>query len=130
VTLASDNVTVLVQLSQHQVTVMRNGSTVDTIPVAVGDSSGPTPTGNFYVTEVIKVPANQPFFGPYAFGLSAFSNVYHSFDGGPGQTAMHGTDQPSLIGQNVSHGCIRMSNASATRMANEVPLGTPVDITA
>ncbi len=130
VTLTSDNVSVLIQVSKHRLTVMRNGSITDTTTVAVGAPSGPTPTGHYYVTEVIKVPANQPFFGPYAFGLSAFSGVYTSFDGGPGQVAMHGTDQPNLVGQNVSHGCIRMTDAAAKRLETLVPVGTPVRIVA
>lgn len=130
VTLASDDVSVLVRVAKHSLTVMRNGSVIDTTTVAVGATSGPTPTGHFYVTEVIKVPLNQPFFGPYAFGLSAFSAVYTTFDGGPGQVAMHGTDQPNLIGQAVSHGCIRMADAAAARLATEVPVGTPVEIVA
>ncbi|MGH9128347.1 MAG: L,D-transpeptidase [Acidimicrobiales bacterium] len=130
VTLSQDPMRVMVQLSQHKLTVFKGASIVDTIPVAVGAPSGPTPTGHYYVTQVIPVPANQPFFGPYAFGLSAFSGVYASFSGGPGQTAMHGTDQPNLIGQNISHGCIRMTNASASRLHTEMPVGTPVVITA
>jgi len=42
--------------------------------------------------------------------------------------AIHGTNAPWLIGQAVSHGCIRMNNAAITRLARVVPLGTPVRI--
>jgi lipoprotein-anchoring transpeptidase ErfK/SrfK len=97
--------------------------------VAVGSPESPTPTGHFYVTERIKVsdPAESPY-GPYALGLSGFSNTYTSFDGGPGQIAIHGTDEPSEIGQYASHGCVRLNNADITTLEAQVEDGTPVDI--
>jgi lipoprotein-anchoring transpeptidase ErfK/SrfK len=45
---------------------------------------------------------------------------------GGGQYAIHGTNQPSLIGHFVSHGCIRMYNADITDLYSRVSIGTPV----
>nr|MDQ3388283.1 L,D-transpeptidase family protein [Gemmatimonadota bacterium] len=42
------------------------------------------------------------------------------------QIAIHGTDRPELLGQRVSHGCIRLSNANALRLFHNVQIGTPV----
>jgi lipoprotein-anchoring transpeptidase ErfK/SrfK len=42
--------------------------------------------------------------------------------------AVHGTNAPELLGQNVSHGCIRMSNEAARQLYYEVEVGTPVII--
>lgn len=42
--------------------------------------------------------------------------------------AVHGTNFPELLGQNVSHGCIRMTNEAARRLYHEVEIGTPVII--
>jgi lipoprotein-anchoring transpeptidase ErfK/SrfK len=42
--------------------------------------------------------------------------------------AVHGTNNPELLGQQVSHGCIRMSNEDARRLYHEVEIGTPVII--
>jgi L,D-transpeptidase YbiS len=42
--------------------------------------------------------------------------------------AVHGTDHPELLGQSVSHGCIRMTNEAARRLYHEVDVGTPVII--
>ncbi|MEM7462899.1 MAG: L,D-transpeptidase [Pseudomonadota bacterium] len=39
---------------------------------------------------------------------------------------IHGTTQPSSIGQSVSNGCIRMINDHVIDLYNRVPLGTPV----
>lgn len=42
--------------------------------------------------------------------------------------AVHGTNKPELLGQAVSHGCIRMTNEAARRLYHEVEVGTPVII--
>jgi lipoprotein-anchoring transpeptidase ErfK/SrfK len=48
---------------------------------------------------------------------------------GGGQYAIHGTNQPNLIGGFVSHGCIRMYNADITDLFGRVSVGTPVVVT-
>ena len=88
----------------------------------------PTPTGTFYITELLKQSNAQGAYGPYAFGLSAFSNVLQSFGGGPGQIGLHGTNEPGVLGTSASHGCIRVSNTIIVRLAGLLPLGTPVVI--
>jgi lipoprotein-anchoring transpeptidase ErfK/SrfK len=42
--------------------------------------------------------------------------------------AVHGTNHPELLGQDVSHGCIRMSNEAARYLYHQVNVGTPVFI--
>jgi lipoprotein-anchoring transpeptidase ErfK/SrfK len=42
--------------------------------------------------------------------------------------AIHGTNHPELLGQRISHGCIRLSNADALRLFHEVQPGTEVVI--
>jgi lipoprotein-anchoring transpeptidase ErfK/SrfK len=39
---------------------------------------------------------------------------------------IHGTPEPGLIGHSESHGCVRMTNWDATRVADLVTEGTPV----
>jgi lipoprotein-anchoring transpeptidase ErfK/SrfK len=48
---------------------------------------------------------------------------------GGGQYAIHGTNQPNLIGGFVSHGCIRMYNADVRDLYSRVGVGTPVVVT-
>ena len=48
---------------------------------------------------------------------------------GGGQYAIHGTNQPNLIGGFVSHGCIRMYNADVRDLYGRVSVGTPVVVT-
>jgi lipoprotein-anchoring transpeptidase ErfK/SrfK len=42
--------------------------------------------------------------------------------------AVHGTQKPDLLGQSVSHGCIRMTNEAARYLYHQVEVGTPVII--
>jgi lipoprotein-anchoring transpeptidase ErfK/SrfK len=128
VSLASDPYRVTVSLRQHRITVRRSGRMIVRAAVAVGRSTLPTPTGVFYVTDLLKQADPQGEYGPYAFGLSAFSDVLFSFGGGPGQIGLHGTDEPALLGSNASHGCVRVANSVITRLARILPLGTPVVI--
>ncbi|MEG6507556.1 L,D-transpeptidase [Methyloligella sp. 2.7D] len=42
---------------------------------------------------------------------------------------IHGTDAPWTVGQEVSHGCIRMYNRDVIDLYNRVPVGTKVVVT-
>ena len=44
--------------------------------------------------------------------------------------SIHGTGDPSSLGKDASHGCIRLSNDGITKLIHAVPLGTPVQIVA
>jgi len=114
-----------VNTAAHTLTVGDGAQIVDTESVATGTGGTPTPLGTFYLTELIR-PIGQPYYGPYAYTLTAHSDVLHSFMGGDGTIGIHGTDAPGSIGRAVSHGCIRMSNTGITQLAHTLPLGTPV----
>jgi lipoprotein-anchoring transpeptidase ErfK/SrfK len=129
VKLARDDFYARIQLRTQRITVWRSGRVILRQPVGVGRASLPTPKGLYYIVELLKQPDPRGPYGPYAFGLSGFSNVLYSFGGGPGQIGMHGTNDPSGIGRRVSHGCIRMRNSVITKLAHLLPLGTPVRIT-
>ena len=62
-----------------------------------------------------------------ALATSAFSPKLSYWLGG-GQVAIHGTNQPQLIGQAVSHGCVRMTNADIVAVSDLVSVGSPVII--
>lgn len=54
--------------------------------------------------------------------------MLEEFNGAPPQLAIHGTNQPELIGQNISNGCIRMFNEDIMTVVENTGLGTPVII--
>ena len=111
-----------VSTEQNTLSLYRNNTLVTTYPAATGTGGTPTPHGSFYLTELLA-PTNSGY-GPYAFGLSAYSAVLSSF----GQIGLHGTDDAASIGRAVSHGCIRLSNADITTLATTLPLGTPITV--
>lgn len=119
---------VTVRLHDRRLVVWRKGRVVLRTRVAIGRAVTPTPTGKYFLTELLKQPNPRGAYGPLAFGTSAYSDVLQSFGGGPGQVGIHGTNRPSLIGSEVSKGCIRVKNSTIRRLAKMLPLGTPVSI--
>jgi lipoprotein-anchoring transpeptidase ErfK/SrfK len=117
-----------VDASDHRLEIRRDGLLWLSTTVGIGTGATPTPRGRFYVIELLAPPNPEGLYGPYAFGLSGFSETLSSFAGGPGVIGIHGTDQPSALGTDVSHGCVRVHNDIITLMAEFVPLGTPVVI--
>lgn len=128
VALASNPYRIEVDLSDFLLSVYRDDRLVLDSPAAVGTGGTPTPTGLFFTTILAKPESSTSPYGKYAYGLSGYSEVLNTFAGGDGQIAIHGTNQPSLIGTAVSHGCIRLDNPTITKIARLIPLGTPVRI--
>jgi lipoprotein-anchoring transpeptidase ErfK/SrfK len=95
--------------------------------VAVGRPGMETPLGLYYVTVRFK-PVQEPFLGAFAFETSAYSKL-SDWPGG-GVVGLHGWNDPSVIGQAVSHGCIRMANTTAAFLRDRVPLGAPIRVVA
>lgn len=120
----------VVSSKDFTLTVLRDGKKFETFKIGTGQDQYPTPGGIFYVKELLQPPeANGPY-GPYAYGLSGYTEVAElaNFNGGDGTIGIHGTNDPSSIGKSVSHGCIRLSNDDITKLTKFLPLGTPVEI--
>ncbi len=118
---------IVVDVSQRRLTLYRNAKRVLTASVAVGSPSTPTPIGRFYVNQrLVPADVGGPY-GPGAIGISAFSNVLTGWTQG-GPVAIHGTNEPWSIGHAVSNGCIRLPNATLTRVFRMTIAGTPVII--
>ena len=67
---------------------------------------------------------------PFALALSARSNVFQEFDGGPGQIALHGlANVGGILGTAVSHGCVRLDNDAMRWLVIRIGPGVPVTIT-
>ncbi len=118
-----------VSLSGFEMVVQKGDEVVLETPIGVGTQDTPTIGGEFY-TWVLIDPTNAGY-GSYAYGLSGFSSL-EQFAGGDGRMGIHGTDDDSSIGRNVSHGCIRVPDEVVVEMVEEIglPLGVPVTITA
>lgn len=118
-----------IDLSERTLTVFRRGELIDTFPVAIGKRGLETPTGFFFVNQKLKPPYPGGSYGALAIGISAFQMKIPAdswIQGGP--VAIHGTNEPSLIGKAVSHGCVRMHDKDVLKVSKYVPAGSPVEI--
>jgi lipoprotein-anchoring transpeptidase ErfK/SrfK len=121
---------IVISTGQRRAWVFNRGRVVKSWLVVVGAPGRPTPHGQFFVEENI-FEGHGALGGPYALATSARSNVYHEFDGGPGQVALHGMDGGLYAkpGTAVSHGCVRLLDNEITWLAKRTYEGTPVTIT-
>jgi lipoprotein-anchoring transpeptidase ErfK/SrfK len=92
--------------------------------VAIGAPGMETPVGKYFV-QARFVP-DDSFLGVFALETSAYSKL-SEWPGG-GVVGIHGTSMPQLLGQAVSHGCVRVSNTTAAALRTLAPLGTPITI--
>ena len=117
-----------VVLSEHRVTVYDGEDVIAETQAVIGTSSTPTPLGTFFIAAKRRNPQDEAYLGPWALALSAYSEVYDTFDGGIPVIAIHGTTNPEQVGQSRSNGCIRVPNDVINFLAEYVPLGAPVTI--
>lgn len=117
-------------LDEFRLRVFRNDQVVYETDIGVARENAPTPGGLYYTTELLQPPDPDTVYGTYAYGLSGFSDTFQEFNGGPGQLGLHGTNEPELIGQAVSAGCIRLRNEDIDYLVEvlKLPLGVPVDV--
>ncbi|MEA2424196.1 MAG: hypothetical protein QOH13_606 [Thermoleophilaceae bacterium] len=119
---------IVVQLAARRVSVYEDGHKVRTYSAVVGKPSTPTPRGDYFIEENVRMPASAPGF-PFALATSARSDVLQEFEGGPGQIALHGVGNVGgTMGTAVSHGCVRMTNRSIRWLALRIAPGVPLTI--
>jgi lipoprotein-anchoring transpeptidase ErfK/SrfK len=107
-------------------------------PATIGSEEKPSPSGTLKVTEIDRNPiyrynpayhfkgvhTNKPFIikpGPNNPVGSVWINL--SADG----YGIHGTPFPSKVSKSESHGCVRLTNWDAERVAGRLSKGTPVE---
>ncbi len=120
----------VVDLSDHSVTVWDGDRVIADTRAATGKRATPTPMGLFYVRDIIAQPGPDGPYGSHILALSGFSEVLDSFNGALPALAIHGTDDPTQLGAELSSGCVRIPNEVVAILAEQVPLGTPVAIVA
>ena len=116
----------VVDLSARRLVLKRGDRAVRTMTVGVGRPGSPTPVGRFAVTDKLSGPAYSPYYGCCILALSAHQpNLPPGWTGGD-RIAIHGTNDPSSIGQASSAGCPRARDVDMRALFRRVPLGTPV----
>ncbi len=119
---------IVVDTSQRRVIVYKQGRQVRAFRAVVGKAATPTPRGEFFVEEVVRLRVGD-VGAPFALALSARSNVLRNYGLGPGQIALHGRmNVGGVLGSAVSHGCIRLATEVIRWLANRIGPGVPVTI--
>jgi lipoprotein-anchoring transpeptidase ErfK/SrfK len=134
----SGNVKVVVSKDASAATVYASdGKVIFHAPVTSGSEHDPLPLGSWVVTAVIKNPTFN--YNPDLFWDANPSHAKAKIPSGPNgpvgivwidiskeHYGLHGTPEPGQIGHTSSHGCVRLTNWDAARLASLVTKGTPV----
>lgn len=130
--------TVTVSKSQSTLTVTDAGGVVVMhAPVTSGSEHDPLPIGKWTVTAVSRNPAFH--YNPDLFWDANPAHAKAKIPPGPNNPVgvvwidlskehygIHGSPEPGQIGHTTSHGCVRLTNWDALRLAALVTKGTPV----
>ena len=118
---------IVVSIPDRRLAVIENGRIVLKFHVSVGAPASPSPAGEFRVInrvtnpvyyhpgEVIPAGPDNPV-GPRWIGLNIKGY------------GIHGTNEPRLIGRDVSHGCIRLRNRDVKILFARVRVGDVVEL--
>ena len=114
------------------------GEMIAFFPASVGSEEKPTPSGRLKVTAINSEPiyrynpryqfreveTRKPFYlqpGPNSpLGVMWIALSKPSY-------GIHGTPEPSQVGRAASHGCVRLTNWDAQRLAAMLTRGVPVN---
>ena len=127
ITIASVMYSIGIDLSDHRLDLYEAGRLKKSYSIGVGTADNPTPPGEYYITIKMKPTASNSVYGVLAMGVSGFSETLPDWPEG-GQLGIHGTNDPSSVGKDVSHGCIRLQNEDILDLSQYVAYGTPVQI--
>ncbi|CAN7519977.1 L,D-transpeptidase [Paenibacillus sp. LjRoot153] len=108
------NYRIIVDLSDRNLYLLDGNTVTRQFPVGIGKMVTKTPKGEY--TIINKQPNPGGPFGAFWLGLSK------------PHYGIHGTNDPSSIGREVSHGCIRMYNEDVLQLSQLVPIHTRVTI--
>ncbi|WP_229458874.1 L,D-transpeptidase family protein [Massilia glaciei] len=114
-----------------------HGATFAQFPVTMGGPRDPLPLGTWSVTAIAHDPSYR--YNPRLFWDAGPNDRPATLPPGPNNPVgvvwialskrhlgIHGTAQPGKIGRTKSHGCIRLSNWDARRVAQAAAVGLPV----
>ncbi|MDX2232690.1 MAG: L,D-transpeptidase [Leptolyngbyaceae cyanobacterium bins.349] len=120
----------VVSLSDRKVVLYKGDQVQASYAIAVAQAGWETPTGTF---QVLNKEQNPTFVHPITEESippgpeNPLGVAWIGFwTDGESEIGFHGTNQEELIGEAVSHGCLRMRNADIQAIYAQVSEGTPV----
>jgi len=134
----ADDVTLFVSREESAVRVTSaDGKLILFAPATTGSDHDPLPSGKWEVTGIEWHPAFH--YNPDLFWDAKPTDTKATIKPGPNNPVgvvwiglnlehygIHGTPEPSRIGRMESHGCVRLTNWDAARLASMVRAGTLV----
>ena len=118
--------------SQRRLQVYVLGEPVKSYPMCMGLGNN-TPVGRFHIQNRAVWPPWNSYEGEYIPGGSPRNPLGARWLGTTARGSsrgwaigIHGTNQPSSIGRRISGGCMRLHNADAIELFNNIPIGTRV----
>lgn len=107
---------IVVDKQTHRLALVSGNVLLRSYPVGLGGER--TPEGEFAITEKVRNPNGKSDGEFGSRGMTLSDTLY----------AIHGTNQPSSIGEDRSLGCVRMRKEDIEELFDMVPLGTKVRI--
>ena len=135
---AGEQVTIYVTNETSALTVERpDGAVLFHAPVTSGSEHDPLPVGTWKVTTVLRMPTFN--YNPDLFWDADPKHAKATIPKGPNNPVgtiwidlskehygIHGTPEPSRVGHTQSHGCVRLTNWDAQKVARWAQPGTTV----
>lgn len=122
----------VIKLRDRRVYVYKNRKLKVSYPVGIGKAGWETPTGNYKVMDMQPHPVwEEPWTGKVI--LEGSNNPLGArwigfWTDGRNSIGFHGTPAEKLVGQAVSHGCVRMRNRDVVALYEQVKMGTPITV--
>ena len=121
---------VVLNLKERRVYVYQDDQVIANYRVAIGRPGWETPKGNFSVIQMVedpqcKNPLNGRVSAPGPNSPLGERWIGFSREGGK-YVGFHGTPGEHVMGQAVSHGCVRMRNRDVKELYELVQNGIPV----
>ena len=121
---------IVVNLGERRVQLYQGSQLLDTYAIAVAKPGWETPTGTFQVLDMEQNPTwvhpitgiTVPPGSDNPLGVAWIGFLSNE----EGEIGFHGTNQEELIGEAVSHGCLRMRNQDVKALYAHIGKGTPV----
>jgi lipoprotein-anchoring transpeptidase ErfK/SrfK len=118
---------IVVSITDRKLAVIESDRVLRIFPTAVGAPESPSPVGTYKIVNSIPDPTwyhKGKIVGPGKANPLGTRWLGLSIKG----YGIHGTNVPSSIGYNASHGCVRMRNHDVEELFGMVAVGDQVEL--
>jgi lipoprotein-anchoring transpeptidase ErfK/SrfK len=118
---------IVVSIPDRKLAILEDGKVLKSWSTAVGAPRTPSPAGSY--TVVVRIPDPTWYYKGKIVGPGKANPLGTRWLGLSAQGyGIHGTNVPSSIGRNASHGCIRMRNRDVEELFEMAAVGDSVEL--